>query len=118
LVAARYLINVDPWWNLPAGCKKFVYIIHYKSESQAEDRVHRIGQKHDVYVYRILIKSSIEEDVLEIQEKKCNQGNGDFHRNKIPETSFYNGESEKTWSIKEIHCVFNTIRVRQSKNNK
>lgn len=30
LVAAQYLLNIDPWWNIPA-------------EAQAEDRVHRIG---------------------------------------------------------------------------
>jgi SNF2 family DNA or RNA helicase len=94
LVSANYLLLVDPWWNSSV-------------ELQAFDRVHRIGQKKPVVVYRLLINGSIEEEVLKIQEKKNNQGN-----------SFYDMFSEKVLSIKDIHTVFNTIRVRQLKNNK
>lgn len=94
LVAANYLILVDPWWNSSV-------------EYQAFDRVHRIGQKNPVKIYRLLIKGSIEEEVLKIQKKKNNH-----------ENSFYNMYSEKILSIKDIHCVFNTMRVRQLKENK
>lgn len=94
LVAANCLILVDPWWNSSV-------------ELQAFDRVHRIGQKNDVHVLRLLIKKSIEEEVLKIQEKKNNQ-----------EFCFFDMYSEKVLSIKDIHCVFNTMRVRQLNKNK
>lgn len=86
LVAADCLILVDPWWNSSV-------------ESQAFDRVHRIGQSREVKVIRLLIRGSIEEEVLKIQEKKNNQ-----------ENSFYDVYSEKVLSIKDIHTVFNTSK--------
>ena len=48
---------MDPWWN-PAV------------ESQAIDRAHRIGQKNTLTVYRPIIKGSVEEKVLKLQEEK------------------------------------------------
>jgi SNF2 family DNA or RNA helicase len=93
LVVANHLIMINPWWNSAV-------------EHQAFYRVHRIGQKKKVYVYRLLIRSSIEEEVLKIQEKKNNH-----------EDAFYDVILQKVLSIKDIHCVFNTMRVRQAKNN-
>jgi SNF2 family DNA or RNA helicase len=57
LTAADYVIHMDPWWN-PAV------------ENQASDRAHRIGQKRPVTVYRIIIKNSIEEKIIELHEFK------------------------------------------------
>lgn len=57
LTAADYCILLDPWWN-PAV------------EAQAVDRTHRIGQTNPVMVYRFIIKDTIEEKVLRLQEKK------------------------------------------------
>lgn len=57
LTAADYCILLDPWWN-PAV------------EQQAIDRTHRIGQTKPVFVYKMIIKDSIEEKVLKLQEKK------------------------------------------------
>lgn len=57
LTAASYVFIMDPWWN-PAV------------ESQAIDRAHRIGQKNTLTVYRPVIKGSVEEKVLELQEQK------------------------------------------------
>lgn len=48
---------MDSWWN-PAV------------EDQAIDRCHRIGQKKPVLVYRFKIMGSVEERILELQEKK------------------------------------------------
>lgn len=48
---------MDPWWN-PAV------------ESQAIDRAHRIGQQNTLTVYRPIIKDSVEEKVLQLQEMK------------------------------------------------
>lgn len=57
LTAASYIYLMDPWWN-PAV------------ESQAIDRAHRIGQKNSVNVYRLIMKDTIEEKVLKLQEIK------------------------------------------------
>lgn len=39
-------------------------------EEQAIDRVHRLTQKIDVIVYKITIKETVEERILDLQEKK------------------------------------------------
>lgn len=57
LTAADYVIIFDPWWN-PAV------------EAQAIDRSHRIGQTKKVFVYRMVVKDTIEEKMLELQEEK------------------------------------------------
>lgn len=57
LTSASTVYLLEPWWN-PAV------------EKQAMDRVHRIGQKHDVKIIRLIVRNSIEERVLELQEKK------------------------------------------------
>lgn len=57
LVGADIVIHLDPWWNLAA-------------ENQASDRAHRIGQKRSVTVIKMVCKNSIEERVIELQEKK------------------------------------------------
>jgi len=57
LTSADYVFIVDPWWN-PA------------SEMQAIDRAHRIGQKKNVFVYKIIMKETVEEKILELQQSK------------------------------------------------
>jgi hypothetical protein len=57
LTAASYVILYDPWWN-PAV------------ENQAIDRAHRIGQTQPVIAYRLISRSSIEEKILMLQQKK------------------------------------------------
>ncbi len=57
LTAAEYVFLVDPWWN-PAV------------EAQAIDRTHRIGQKNNVFAYKMICKDTIEEKILKLQEKK------------------------------------------------
>jgi superfamily II DNA or RNA helicase len=59
LTAADYVILLDPWWN-PAV------------EAQAVDRAHRMGQTRPVMAYRLITTGTIEEKVLEMQEKKRN----------------------------------------------
>jgi|GEM_PF-2463048 len=54
---ADTVIHLDPWWN-PAV------------EKQASDRVHRIGQKQKVFVYKLYSENSIEEKVLALQAHK------------------------------------------------
>ncbi|MCX6855740.1 MAG: SNF2-related protein [Verrucomicrobia bacterium] len=57
LTAADHVILLDPWWN-PAV------------ESQAIDRAHRIGQQRPVTVYRLIVRDSIEEKILELHRHK------------------------------------------------
>jgi len=57
LTAADYVIHLDPWWN-PAV------------EDQASDRAHRIGQTRPVTIYRLLVRNSIEEKILDLHARK------------------------------------------------
>jgi superfamily II DNA or RNA helicase len=57
LTSADYVILFDPWWN-PAV------------ESQAIDRTHRIGQTRKVIAYKLIVKDTVEEKILDLQEKK------------------------------------------------
>ena len=57
LVAASQVIILDPFWN--------PYI-----EEQAIDRAHRIGQLRRVEVHRILVPDTVEDRILQLQEKK------------------------------------------------
>jgi superfamily II DNA or RNA helicase len=57
LTAAEYVFLLDPWWN-PAV------------EAQAIDRTHRIGQTRRVFAYRIVARNTVEERVLELQQRK------------------------------------------------
>jgi superfamily II DNA or RNA helicase len=57
LVKADYVYIVDPWWN-PAV------------EAQAIDRTHRIGQTRNIFAYRLICKDTIEEKIVQLQQKK------------------------------------------------
>ncbi|NPA34769.1 MAG: DEAD/DEAH box helicase family protein [Chlorobi bacterium] len=57
LTAADYVIILDPWWN-PAV------------ERQAADRAHRMGQQKPVFVFKLISKDTIEEQVFQLQQKK------------------------------------------------
>lgn len=57
LTAADVVIHYDPWWNAAA-------------QDQATDRAHRIGQKKQVTVFRLIMKGTVEESILHLQESK------------------------------------------------
>ncbi|KAH6647523.1 SNF2 family N-terminal domain-containing protein [Truncatella angustata] len=57
LTAASRVVILEPFWN------PFV-------EEQAIDRVHRLTQKVDVVVYKLTVENTVEERILELQEKK------------------------------------------------
>jgi superfamily II DNA or RNA helicase len=59
LTAADTVIHYDPWWN-PAA------------ENQATDRAHRIGQDKPVFVYKLIAANTVEERILELQQRKGN----------------------------------------------
>ncbi|KAF9186801.1 hypothetical protein BGZ50_002271 [Haplosporangium sp. Z 11] len=58
LTSAQRVYLMDPHWN-PAV------------ESQAVDRIHRLGQTKPVDVVRFIIKDSIEENILDLQKRKA-----------------------------------------------
>ena len=78
LVAADTVIHYDPWWN-PAV------------ENQATDRAYRIGQDKPVFVYKLIIENSIEEQILKLQEKKKSLQDG-IYKGRENEEEKFNGE--------------------------
>ena len=62
LTGADMVIHYDPWWNMAA-------------QNQATDRAHRIGQSRQVTVFRLIAKDTIEEKILDLQEKKRDLAN-------------------------------------------
>jgi SNF2 family DNA or RNA helicase len=46
---------------------------NYAAESQAYDRVHRLGQEKDVFVKRLVVEDTIEERMLRLQEVKMGE---------------------------------------------
>jgi SNF2 family DNA or RNA helicase len=57
LTRADTVIHYDPWWN-PAA------------QDQATDRAHRIGQQNPVFVHSLIAAGSVEERMLELQQRK------------------------------------------------
>ncbi|MDC7223666.1 MAG: DEAD/DEAH box helicase [Spirochaetales bacterium] len=57
LTSADYVLLLDPWWN-PAV------------ENQAVDRAYRIGQNRSVMVYKPIVRDTVEEKILELQQSK------------------------------------------------
>lgn len=57
LTSADVVIHYDPWWNTAA-------------QDQATDRAHRIGQRRDVSVFKLIVGGTIEERILRMQEAK------------------------------------------------
>ncbi|KAK0623829.1 RAD5-like protein [Immersiella caudata] len=57
LTCAKRVYMMDPWWS-------------FAVEAQAIDRVHRMGQEDEVKVYRFIVKNSVEERMLRVQDRK------------------------------------------------
>ena len=75
LTGADVVIHYDPWWNVAA-------------QNQATDRAHRIGQRNQVTVYRMIVKGTIEEKILAMQEAKKDLAD-----------AILSGESESLFSL-------------------
>ncbi|MFQ3578484.1 MAG: C-terminal helicase domain-containing protein, partial [Verrucomicrobiia bacterium] len=57
LTRANYVFHLDPWWN-PAV------------ENQASDRAHRIGQTQHVFVQRLVMRHTVEENMMKLKAVK------------------------------------------------
>ena len=84
LTAANHLLLLDPAWN-PA------------IEWQCFDRIHRLGQTKEVFIYKFITKDSIEERMIQIQNDKKNLISGAFH---MPE------EERRLQRIGDIRTIF------------
>ena len=65
LVVANHVVLLDLWWNPTV-------------EDQAIDRTHRIGQTRPVSVTRITIKDTVEDRIMQLQDKKREVVNATF----------------------------------------
>lgn len=72
LTEADTVIHYDPWWN-PAA------------ENQATDRAHRIGQQKAVFVYKLVVENSVEEKIIDMQQKKQALAQGMYQQNRDAE---------------------------------
>jgi SNF2 family DNA or RNA helicase len=57
LTGADVVIHYDPWWNESVM-------------NQATDRAYRMGQDKSVQVYKLILQNTLEEKIMELQEKK------------------------------------------------
>ncbi|KAK4176889.1 putative ATP-dependent helicase [Triangularia setosa] len=86
LTCASRVIICDPFWN------PFI-------EMQAVDRAHRIGQQKEVQVHRILIKETVEDRIMSLQEQK----------RELVESALDDVESKKLGrlGVQELAYIFN-----------
>lgn len=88
LMSADVVIHFDPWWN-PAV------------EDQATDRAHRIGQTKKVFVYKLIATGTIEQLMIELQDRK-----------RLIAESIYdeNGALTPTFSETDLDALLQPIR--------
>ena len=82
LISANNVFIIDPWWN-PAV------------EDQAIERVHRIGQTKEVNVMRFVCKGTVEERMLQVQEKK----------RVLIQKVIYNQEEKKKQNLEDMKYI-------------
>lgn len=88
LTSADTVIHYDPWWN-PAA------------EDQASDRAHRIGQTRSVFVYKLIAADTVEDRILELQQRKADlanialSGEGDLAGLEVDDVEFLFGEGSE-----------------------
>eukprot|EP00298_Acanthocystis_sp_HF-20_P003415 c13773_g1_i1.p1 GENE.c13773_g1_i1~~c13773_g1_i1.p1 ORF type:complete len:584 (-),score=185.95 c13773_g1_i1:27-1541(-) len=86
LTFAANIVLMDSWWN-PA------------IEAQAIDRVHRIGQTKPVFVKKLIVKNSVEDQVIEIQKRKLREIQEAYSGNKYHQTL-------SKFSVDELRSLF------------
>ncbi|XP_012885373.1 PREDICTED: helicase-like transcription factor isoform X1 [Dipodomys ordii] len=86
LCAASRVFLMDPAWN-PAA------------EDQCFDRCHRLGQKQEVIITKFIVKDSVEENMLKIQNTKRELAAGAFGTKKT------NANETKQAKINEIRTL-------------
>jgi len=92
LTRANWCFMMDVWWNEAV-------------ESQAMDRIHRISQTRKVNVLRFVMKDSIEERIIKVQERKSLQAKGALQKLK--------GDEKRKALIGDLRGLLE-IKVEQS----
>ncbi|KXS18467.1 hypothetical protein M427DRAFT_96122 [Gonapodya prolifera JEL478] len=87
LTVATNVILFDPWWN-PAV------------ENQAMDRVHRLGQTSPVSVYKITVRDTVEDRILELQARKAALADGALGE------GVFNNRNKSKLTLEEIAYIF------------
>ncbi|MEF2278589.1 DEAD/DEAH box helicase [Deinococcus sp. YIM 134068] len=85
LTAADTVIHLDPWWN-PAA------------ENQATDRAYRIGQDKPVFVYKLIAAGSVEERILDLQQRKSALAQGVLGGGLTSATQLTTGDLERLFA--------------------
>ncbi len=85
MTKADTVILYDPWWN-PAV------------QEQAAGRSHRIGQKNPVFIYKLIVKGSVEEVIMDIQDKKHDLYNSVLSGQNTPKLSLTQEDIVKFFS--------------------
>ena len=83
LTSANHVYMLDPWWS-------------FAIESQAIDRIHRMGQTREVKVFRYIIQNSVEEKMLKIQDRK----------NFLASSLGMSKEEKRRETLKDIEMLF------------
>lgn len=93
LTAADIVIHYDPWWNVAA-------------QNQATDRAHRIGQEKQVSVFKLIMKDTVEENILLLQEQKRDLADQVISENRYPSQSQPGGIAKNPFSAvkRQIFC--------------
>ncbi|KAL0578872.1 hypothetical protein V5O48_003105, partial [Marasmius crinis-equi] len=71
-------------------------------ENQAFDRVHRLGQRKDVQIQRLVIENTVEDRIMALQERKQNLADGSLGEGK--------GKKAGKMSVKELASLFGLDR--------
>jgi len=93
------------------GADKVIFIEHDwnpQNDIQAMDRAHRIGQKKTVFVYRLIMKESIEEDIMSKQHFKLHMANTIVNTENV---------SMKSMDTKRLMDAFHTRDTKRKKLN-
>jgi hypothetical protein len=86
LTSASAVIHFDPWWNMSA-------------QNQATDRAYRIGQNNNVQVYKLVMKDSIEEKIIKLQDQKKELADLFVENNDISISNMSNDDIMELFSI-------------------
>jgi SNF2 family DNA or RNA helicase len=92
MTEATRVIHLDPWWN---DAKDY----------QMSNRIHRIGQKKDVKIYRLLAKNTIEDKVMNLRNKKKMITDVAFGDKKVQETMNWANNVKLMFSLNEDPLV-------------
>ncbi len=87
LTCCSRVLLMDLWWNP-------------QIEEQAFDRAHRLGQNRPVMIYKICVKDTVEQRLLEIQEKKRSLANSALTGEKLK-------KGKNNLSFAELMYLFN-----------